>query len=566
MTSPIAYAWGPVAENGGTRFRLWAPAAQEVLLELADAESIAMTRNGDWWQAACPSGAGTRYRFRIGGVSMPDPASRRQDGDAHGWSVVEQDTYHWRSSGWTTRCWEETVLYELHVGLFGGFRGVVNELDKLKDLGITAIELMPIGDFPGKRNWGYDGVLPYAPDEAYGSPDDLKFLIDEAHTRGLMVFLDVVYNHFGPDGNYLPLYAPDFFRSDHKTPWGDGIDFRKEAVRRFFIDNALYWLGEFRFDGLRFDAVHAIADSAFMQAMGRAVLERFPGRHLVLENEDNDAPLLDIYQAQWNDDFHNTLHVMLTGESDGYYSDFAKGPAEKLARLLREGFAFQGEYAEHIDRERGTPCAHLASNSFVSFLQNHDQTGNRALGERLINLANERAVKAAAALQMLCPQIPMLFMGEERGAREPFLFFTDHQDPKLAKAVREGRAAEFAKFPEFASGKVKVPDPNAPETFEQCRLGAGDPAWRAFYRELIALRHRHIVPRLRDARGVESRILGDKAVLATWRMGDGAMLTIACNLGEQNMLATVPANAPLYGPAPEHGIAEFSTIVWLETP
>lgn len=561
------YAWGPREAEGATVFRLWAPGSKAVVLERPDAAAVAMqATSGGWWEAKVPEGAGTRYRFLIGDISVPDPASRRQAGDVHGWSVVERDTYQWRTTGWTPRAWEETVLYELHAGLLGGFRGVVSELDNLKDAGITAIELMPVGDFPGKRNWGYDGVLPYAPDEAYGSPSDLKFLIDEAHARGLMVFLDVVYNHFGPDGNYLPLYAPEFFRSDRKTPWGDAIDFRKEPVRQFFIENALYWLGEFRFDGLRFDAVHAIADSAFMQAMGRAILERFPGRHLVLENEDNDAPLLDIYQAQWNDDFHNTLHVMLTGEHDGYYNDFVDGAVDKLARLLREGFAFQGEYAEHTDRYRGTPCAYLPSQSFVSFLQNHDQVGNRALGERLIMLTDERALKAAVALQILCPQIPMLFMGEERGALEPFQFFTDHQDPKLAEAVRKGRTGEFAKFPEFASGKVKVPDPNAPQTFEQCRLSAGDPAWRNFYRDLIALRRKHIIPRLKETRGLESRVMGDKAVLATWHMGDGAILTIAVNLGEQNLAATVPASAPIYGSAPDHDIEGFSTTVWLEVP
>lgn len=558
-------AWGPVVRDGETEFRLWAPAADAVVLELADADALPMRQtSGGWWQITFPGGAGTRYRFRIGGVSIPDPASRRQSGDVHGWSVVEHSGYGWRTPDWRPRRWEETVFYELHVGLFGGFRGVVGALDSLRDLGITAIELMPIGDFPGARNWGYDGVLPYAPDEAYGTPDELRFLIDEAHNRGLMVFLDVVYNHFGPDGNYLTLYAPQFFRSDQKTPWGDAIDFRQDAVRRFFIDNALYWLGEFRFDGLRFDAVHAIGDPLFLAVMADEIRRNFPDCHLVLENEDNDARLLEIYRAQWNDDFHNTLHAMLTGERAGYYADFGDGPAQKLARLLNEGFAFQGERMDHIDRERGLPSAHLPPTAFVSFLQNHDQIGNRALGERLILISDERALKAAVALQLLAPQIPLLFMGEERGAREPFLFFTDHKDEALIEAVRKGRAAEFAKFPEFTSGKVEIPDPNAPDSYERCRLGPGDPAWLAFYRDLLALRHTAIVPRLKGTKAIYSSLLSDRAVLASWRLGDGSILTIAINLSDAPVQVRQTGSTPLYGATDGDLIAGQSTVAWIE--
>jgi maltooligosyltrehalose trehalohydrolase len=555
--------WGPEV-GAQTVFRLWAPAADTVQLELADAEPLAMARGaGGWWAVSCPAGAGTRYRFRIGGVSVPDPASRRQSGDVHGWSVVERSTYEWRTPRWQPRPWEEAVFYELHAGLLGGFRGVVEQLDGLHEIGVTAIELMPIGDFPGQRNWGYDGVLPYAPDEAYGMPDDLRHLIDEAHARGLMVFLDVVYNHFGPDGNYLPVYAPAFFRQDLKTPWGDAIDFRQEPVQRFFIDNALYWLEEFRFDGLRFDAVHAIRDAGFLEMMAKEIHERAPGRHLVLENEDNDARLLETYRAQWNDDFHNTLHVMLTGEHEGYYADFAERPAKKLARLLKDGFAFQGERMDHVDRVRGMPSGHLPPTAFVSFLQNHDQTGNRALGERLIDLTDERALKAAVALQLLSPQIPLLFMGEERGAREPFLFFTDH-NPELAEAVRKGRAAEFAKFPAFASGKAKVPDPNDPETFDRCRLGRGDPAWEAFYRELLQLRFALLVPRLKGATAIASEVLSEGAVLARWQLGDGAELTIATNLSREPVQIPLQHSAPVYGTATGDMLPPCTTTVWIE--
>jgi len=557
--------WGPQREEGGIRFRQWAPAAEQVLLEVDGQSPIALqAQPAGWWDILRDIPVGARYRFRIGDTVVPDPASRAQDGDAHGWSVVTDSAYAWHNTGWKPRLWQETVLSEVHVGLAGGFRKLAAQLDHYTEIGITAIELMPVNDFPGQRNWGYDGVLPFAPDEAYGTPDDLKFLIDEAHGHSLMVFLDVVYNHFGPDGNYLPFYAPQFFRSDLKTPWGNAIDFRQAPVQAFFIENARYWLGEFRFDGLRFDAVHAIRDPEFLQLLGRTLRAEFPDRHLILENEDNGAGLLDIYTAQWNDDFHNTLHVLLTGETDGYYADFAPDGTAKLARLLSEGFAFQGEYAGHIGHERGQASDHLPATSFVSFLQNHDQIGNRALGERLITLSDERVLKAAVVLQLLGPQIPLLFMGEEMGAREPFLFFTDYHDPALAKAVREGRAAEFAKFPAFASGEITVPDPNAEETFTRCRLGPGDPAWRDFYRWLLFLRRTLIVPRLKGTVGINARPIGEKAVLASWRLGDGARLTIATNLSTAPMRADLPTAKPIYGDMPGDSIAPYTTLVWIE--
>ncbi len=559
------YCWGPRREENGVRFRLWAPAAEAAMLELAGQPPLAMQAKAEgWWDMVRDVPPGARYRFRIGETAVPDPASRRQDGDAHGWSVVADDAYAWRNNGWQPRPWHETVLCEVHVGLAGGFRPLAAQLDRYAETGITALELMPVSDFPGRRNWGYDGVLPFAPDEAYGTPDDLKFLIDEAHGRGLMVFLDVVYNHFGPDGNYLPLYAPQFFRSDRKTPWGDAIDFRKPPVQAFFLENALYWLEAFRFDGLRFDAVQAMGDTAFLRRLGEVLRAAFPDRHLILENEDNSAALLDLYTAQWNDDFHNTLHFLLTGETAGYYADFAPDGIGKLARLLREGFAFQGEYAGHSGRQRGEPSGHLPATALIAFLQNHDQIGNRALGERLITLTGEEALKAAVALQLLCPQIPLLFLGEDCGTREPFLFFTDYRDPALAKAVRDGRAAEFAKFPEYACGPITLPDPNAAETFARCRPGPGDPVWRAFYKELLFLRRTLIVPRLHGAVGVAATPIGDKAVLAVWRLGDGARLTIATNLSDAPVRAGLPAPQPIYGETADGTVAPFTTLAWIE--
>ena len=305
----------------GARFRLWAPAASSVLLEIDGEAAKTMQAAGDgWFEADANCSAGARYLYRVDDLLVPDPASRAQSPDVHGPSVVvDPRAYVWRTPKWMGRPWEETVLYEVHAGLLGGFKGVTEHLSDLVDLGVTAVELMPIADFPGARNWGYDGVLPYAPDSTYGPPDALKALVDRAHELGLMIFLDVVYNHFGPDGNYLPTYAPGFFREDLHTPWGGAIDFRRPEVARFFTENALYWTQEYRFDGLRFDAVHAISEPAWLDEMANTVrVAAEPGRHihLIVENEENSVTRLrSPFDAQWNDDFHNVLHVLLTGEN-----------------------------------------------------------------------------------------------------------------------------------------------------------------------------------------------------------------------------------------------------------
>jgi malto-oligosyltrehalose trehalohydrolase len=540
-----------LSEDGRTRFRLWAPAQESVSIAVEGGNLLPMTRSADGWFeaiASCP--AGTRYRYRLAdGFLVPDPASRAQSDDVHDPSVViDPRQYTWRNPGWKGRPWRETVLYELHAGALGGFRGVARELPRLAALGITGVELMPVNDFAGKRNWGYDGVLPYAPDTAYGTADDLKALIDAAHDHRLMIFLDVVYNHFGPDGNYLGLYAPQFFREDRTTPWGPAIDFRRPEVRAFFTDNVLHWLMEYRFDGLRFDAVHAIIDQDWvdeMAAMVRATVE--PGRHvhLVLEHH-NDASHLDRdIDAQWNDDGHNVLHVLLTGESGGYYLDYADQPAGKLARCLAEGFIYQGEHLQYTGEARGMPSGHLPPAAFVLFLQNHDQIGNRACGERLTALTEPVALEAAIALMMLSPQIPLLFMGEEVASRTPFLFFTDHHD-ELAVAVREGRRNEFAKFPAFAdaASRERIPDPNAPETFA-ASIPAPDPvagpAREALYRRLISIRSLEIIPRLDGTRSMAASVLGPKAVVGSWRLSDGAMLTLASNLDANPVALDTPA-------------------------
>ncbi|NJJ60264.1 maltooligosyl trehalose hydrolase [Pseudomonas sp. SJZ103] len=533
-----------------TRFALWAPDAFYVSVELENGKSIAMLPQADGWfetEVKCP--AGTRYRYNIDGeMDVPDPASRAQASDVHGWSlVVDPLAYPWRHANWQGRPWHEAVIYELHVGAMGGYAEVEKHLPRLAELGVTALELMPLAQFPGERNWGYDGVLPYAPHSSYGSPEQLKHLIDSAHEHGLAVILDVVYNHFGPDGNYLGQYAKGFFQEDVHTPWGAGIDFERREVRNFFLDNALMWLLEYRFDGLRLDAVHAIDNPGFLQELAHRVRQQVDtGRHvwLVLENELNQASLLkEDFDAQWNDDFHNVLHVLLTGETDAYYSDFAQDPTTKLARCLGEGFIYQGHTTRH-GHERGEPSSELRPTAFVSFLQNHDQIGNRALGERLHQLCSPQALKAATALLLLSPMIPLMFMGDEANASEPFLFFTDHHG-ELAEAVREGRRNEFADFAAFhdPERRERIPDPNALSTFEQSAPVIAGNEHAQLYRQLLSLRHRHIVPHLPGAEALGAQVLAYAAVSARWRLGNGSLLQIDLNLSATPL--DHPATAPV---------------------
>ena len=581
--------WGPRKLDGGLwRFALWAPAQGAVRLEVDGADPVEMVRwdatsplvipanagihlqvspllqgpemdsrlrgndegkgeKGDeeqqgWFTLDAPAAPGTRYRFILAdGTAVPDPASHAQSGGVYGWSlVVDPDAYSWQTPDWNGRPWEETVLQELHVGTLGGFAGVAEKLEEIAALGVTAIELMPVNAFSGNRNWGYDGVLPFAPAESYGTPDDLRTLVDKAHGLGLMVFLDVVYNHFGPDGNYLNAYAPGFFHAEVHTPWGGSVAVDVAPVAAFFRENALMWLRDYRIDGLRFDAVHAIDNPDFLDALARDLRAAVPDRHihLVLENEHNEAARLGDgpYDAQWNDDFHNVLHVLLTSESDAYYADFADRSAERLARCLSQGFIYQGEPSPNQDgRPRGSPSGHLPPSAFVSFLQNHDQIGNRALGERLTRLTGTDTLRAATALLMLGPQIPLLFMGDESGSRTPFLFFTDFHDA-LADAVREGRRKEFAKFAAFAdeSAREAIPDPNAATTFEASHPQPGPDAadWEDLYRTLIATRTRRIVPHLKGAMAIDAEVIGNKAVAASWRLGDGSILHISIDLGD----------------------------------
>jgi len=566
--------FGPSLDADGATFSLWAPDARAVDVAITGRERTPLKRAGDgFWTGHASARAGDLYRFDVDGRQVPDPASRFQPQDVGGPSeLIDPRAYAWRHPDWLGRPWEETVFYELHVGLCGGFLGVRDRLRDLADLGVTAVELMPIADFAGGRNWGYDGVLPFAPDSVYGRPDDLRTLVDEAHGLGLMVFLDVVYNHFGPEGNWLPSYAPSFFDEAKHTPWGAAIDFRKPVVRRFFSDNALYWLEDFRVDGLRLDAIHQILDRSWLVDLATEVRARLPDRHvhLVVENENNDAALLTQgFDAQWNDDFHNVLHVLLTGETHAYYRDFADQPARRLARCLSQGFIYQGEPSpNHDGRPRGQRSGDLPPTAFVSFLQNHDQVGNRALGERLTSLADPKALRAAIVLLLLCPQIPMLFMGEEVGAREPFLFFTDfHGD--LAKAVREGRRKEFAGEPGFAdaAARARIPDPNAGSTYNASLWTADAPDaadWRALVKQLLTLRRARIIPQLKDCKALGAIVLGEKAVLARWRLSAGGTLTLAVNLGATEAGLDLPEGAPLFGDHPGEAVPPYTTLAWIE--
>jgi malto-oligosyltrehalose trehalohydrolase/4-alpha-glucanotransferase len=545
--------------DGRVRFRLWAPPHRDVQVEL-DGEAVGMRPVGEGWHELVTdrARAGTRYRFVLpDGLRVPDPASRYQPEDVHGPSeVVDPAAYAWHDAGWSGRPWYEAVVYELHIGAFtpdGTFRAAIGKLDHLVALGVTAIEIMPIGDFPGRRNWGYDGVLPYAPDSSYGRPDDLKALVVAAHARGLMVLLDVVYNHFGPEGAYIHPIAPHAFTDRHKTPWGAAINFDgpdSGPVREFVIHNALYWIDEFHLDGLRLDAVHAILDDGpkhLLEDLAERVRAAAPSRHvhLILENEENQAKRLvrgengepRWYTAQWNDDVHHVLHAAASGETKGYYADY-KGDTEKLGRALAEGFAFQGELMPYRGHPRGAPSAELPPTAFVAFIQNHDQIGNRAYGDRITEFAPAEAVRAIAAVYVLLPQIPMLFMGEEWAAAQPFPFFCDF-GPELADAVRNGRREEFARFPEFRDSKMRerIPDPMAEETFASAKLGWGDIGQAPhkerldWYRRVLAVRHAEIVPRLAAiCAGGQYEVLGNGAVVVRWQLGGGDTLVLSANL------------------------------------
>ena len=563
--------FGAETTNAGVRFRLWAPGASSVSVKLDGVEGALPLEPlpGGWHElltdAARP---GSRYAYLLpDGETVPDPASRFQPDDVHGPSeVIDPAEFDWSDDTWAGRPWNEAVIYEMHVGAFtpeGTFAGAATHLNHLGALGVTAVEIMPVADFPGRRNWGYDGVLFYAPDSSYGRPEDFKRFVEAAHAAGIMVLLDVVYNHFGPDGNFLPSYAPDFFTGRHKTPWGDAINYdgiNSAPVREFVIENALYWIEEFHLDGLRLDAVHAIIDDGpehVLEELARRVRSAVRERpiHLILENEENGAlrirrdsdSVAEAFSAQWNDDVHHVLHTAASGEASGYYADY-KDDTDLLARALSEGFAFQGQVMPYRNTPRGEASAHLPPAAFVAFIQNHDQIGNRAFGDRITRIAPAAAVRAIAAVALLLPQIPLLFMGQEWSAEQPFPFFCDFSGD-LAAAVSAGRRAEFARFPEFADPAVraKIPDPEADATFASAKLD-WDALRRAphtdsieWYRRILNTRSAVVAPLIPFITHSGSyEVLAPGAVVVRWSADNGKMLELVANLSGIEV-----SNAPL---------------------
>jgi maltooligosyltrehalose trehalohydrolase len=503
----------PIAGRGWN-FTVWAPRHQHLELHLIGepASSRLMQRNSLGYHSIVADDvqAGAKYFYHFGNAQeRPDPASRRQPEGVHGPSeLVDLRNFEWTDGNWKGVALEDSVFYELHVGTFtreGTFDAVRAALDQLAALGVTTIELMPIAQFPGNRNWGYDGVYPFAVQNSYGTPRDLQVLVNAAHSRGLAVALDVVYNHLGPEGNYLGEYG-HYFTDRYTTPWGAALNFDgpdSDEVRRFFIENALYWLENFHIDALRLDAIHGIFDASaipFLADLSTAVdaLAARTSRiiSLIAESDLNDARVLRCrcqggfeMASQWSDDFHHSVHTLLTGERSGYYEDF--GDIQHLARTLKQGWYYAGQYSRHRRRRHGNRPPTFKGSNYTIYTQNHDQVGNRALGERLSSLVDFESLKLAAGANLLSPFVPLLFMGEEYGATSPFLYFTSHGDPNLAEAVRRGRAEEFRSF----HWKEQIPDPQAESTFDRSRLNrdiAQEEPHRTlfrFYKMLLHFRH-----------------------------------------------------------------------------
>ncbi len=501
-----------LSPGGGCQFRVWASKAKHVELVLSDREpryfDMQSEADGYWTTFVAEAQAGQRYSFRLdGGDERPDPASQFQPDGVHQPSAIVDQQFDWADFNWSGRTCHDLVIYELHIGTFspsGTFEGVIPYLDELAELGITAIEIMPVAQFPGSRNWGYDGVSLFAPQNSYGGPDGLKRLVDACHQRGLAVILDVVFNHLGPEGNYLGEFA-HYFSSRYQTPWGDALNFdgkRSDEVRRFFIENALMWYCDYHIDGLRLDAVHAIFDQSarpFLQELADVTAEtaQLQNRHLLLIAESNlNAPRLVQQKAvggygldaQWVDDFHHALHVTLTGEQSGYYADYSG--VTDLVKSVRDGYVFSGQPSRYRGRRHGASEPQLDPRQIVIAAQNHDQTGNRCFGERLSQLVDFESLKLAAGLVCLAPYMPLLFMGEEYGEAAPFQYFVSHSDPYLVESVRSGRKRDFAHF----EWQHEPPDPQSEQTFAASRLNhelkRQEPhsRLRDLYRTLLKLR------------------------------------------------------------------------------
>lgn len=550
--------------DGRCQFVVWAPFVDkiEVHITAPDERLIALKKGGRGYYHTIAENVapGSLYFYRLDGkIERPDPASRFQPQDVHAPSQVVDSNFSWQDEGWTGIPLEDYIIYEVHTGTFtaeGTFTAIIPHLDTLKELGITALELMPVAQFPGKRNWGYDGVYPFAVQESYGGPKGLKQLVDACHHKGMAVILDVIYNHLGPEGNYLADFGP-YFTERYQTPWGRALNFDgpdSDEVRRFFIENALYWIREFHIDALRMDALHAILDMSpctFIEELARSVRDEAENLkrkvYLIGESAANDVRLIrDVpaggygLDAQWNDDFHHAVHVLLTGEKTGYYQDY--GEFRQLVKAFEEGFVYSGQYSAYRRRRHGTSSEDIPAWRFVVFTQNHDQVGNRAQGERLSGLVSFEQLKLAAALYLLSPFVPLVFMGEEYGETAPFPYFISHSEPALIEAVRKGRREEFSTF----RWQGDIPDPQDEATFKRARLNhhlRNESEHRtlfAFYQELIRLRKQ--IAALRSLNKKAMKVIGyeKERVLFLHRWKDESEAIIIYNCGEDESVVSLP--------------------------
>ena len=553
-----------VSGENSCSFLVWAPRANEVELHVTAPRELFLpleaAEHGYFHLTTQELAPGALYRYRLNHEKeRPDPASRYQPQGVHGPSEVVDNQFHWNDDAWPGLALEKYVLYELHVGTFtseGTFDAIIPRIAALKNLGITAIEVMPVSQFPGNRNWGYDGVYPYAVQETYGGPAAFKRFVDACHQRGIAVVLDVVYNHMGPEGNYLSDFGP-YFTDIYRTPWGEALNFdgpQSDEVRRYFIGNALQWVTDFHIDALRLDAVHAIVDPSarpFLQQLGIAVHEKAKelNREIYLfpESDRNDARMISPRElggwgldAVWNDDFHHALHVLLTGEQDGYYKDFHG--IDDLARTMRQGFAYTGQYSEFRQRRHGNSSKEIPAKRFIVFAQNHDQVGNRRLGDRLSQLVSFEQLKLSAGVLLLSPYIPLLFMGEEYAESAPFQYFVSHGDPALIEAVRNGRKEEFTRF----DWKGEIPDPQSEQTFLDSKVnwhlhnqGSHHILWK-FYKELLLLRRDVAALATLDKDSLEVESYSEQKVLLVMRRKDSSRVFAAFNFDSEAKQVMLP--------------------------
>jgi maltooligosyltrehalose trehalohydrolase len=561
VPSPASYPYfGALPTSGGVTFRVWAPAARELRLVLqggaADGEHSMLGHDQGLFELTIDGiGAGQRYAYRIDADPLPDPASRFQPDGVHGFSeVVDASRFTWHDHAWRAPERQDLVIYELHVGTFaesGTFQSTRERLVTLSQLGVTAIELMPLADFPGARNWGYDGAALFAPSRAYGRPDDLRALVDEAHRLGLAVILDVVYNHLGPEGAYVLSFNPFYLNDRHSTPWGRAVNLDGpggEMVRRFILDNAVHWIREYHIDGLRIDATHTLIDTTRDHLLRElaATVRRESGRNVLLYAEDHrnlasivgtDAEEAWSFDGVWADDFHHIVRRIVAGDAHGYYADYS-GTTTELARTIGQGWLFSGEVSPRLQRPRGTDPSTVPMNRFVVCVQNHDQIGNRALGDRLHHLVDLPTWRAVSVVLLTVPMTPLLFMGQEWAASTPFLYFTDHSSD-LGRLVTEGRRLEFREFPAFAAAEARdaIPDPQSPATFEASRLEWGERSEPphagvlALYERLLSLRHAHPALGASEALRGESFAPDERSIVIRRRDDSAEFWIAACLRG-----------------------------------